>query len=122
AHLGARGRGEAARRWLRASPAPRQILATGGGVRNGFLWQLVGQQFAGEVISRSDESGVPALARNAAAAAVLAALTCDGVAGNLSVLTGAAGGGLLGPPAPGGGRDRAPPAARVPDPPRPTPP
>ena len=37
-----------------------------------------------------------ALARHAAAAAVLAGLTCDGVAGNLSLLTGASGGRLLG--------------------------
>src|SRR5262245_15832306 len=114
-HLASRAIGEAARRWLPTSPTPRQILATGGGVRNGFLWQLVGQQFAGETIGRSDEAGVPALARNAAAAAVLAALTCDGVAGNLSVLTGAAGGRLLGHLAPGDGRNWARLAAWIAD-------
>jgi anhydro-N-acetylmuramic acid kinase len=111
-HLAARAIGDAAKAWPSAS---RQVLVTGGGVRNGFLWQLVAQQFGGEGIARGDETGVPALARNAAAAAVLAALTCDGVAGNLSVLTGAAGGRLLGHFAPGDGRNWAKVAAWVAD-------
>jgi anhydro-N-acetylmuramic acid kinase len=106
-HLAACAIGAAARAWLPTTPAPRQVFATGGGVRNGFLWQLVSQQFAGEVVSRADDAGVPALARNAAGAAVLGALTCDGVAGNLAVLTGATGGRLLGHFAPGDGRNWA---------------
>jgi anhydro-N-acetylmuramic acid kinase len=105
-HLAARSIGEGVRQWLKSSEA-RQILVTGGGVRNGFLWQLLSQQFGGERIERSDEAGVPSMARNAAAAAVLAALTCDGVAGNLSALTGAAGGRLLGQITPGDGRNWA---------------
>ncbi len=56
---------------------------------------------------RADDAGVPALARNAAGAAVLAALTCDGVPGNLPVWTGAAGGRLIGHFAPGDGRNWA---------------
>jgi anhydro-N-acetylmuramic acid kinase len=91
------------------------VLVTGGGVRNGFLWQLVSQQFAGEVVARSDEAGVPALGRNAASAAALAALTCDGVAGNLAPLTGATGGRLLGHLAPGDGRNWAKVAAWLAD-------
>jgi anhydro-N-acetylmuramic acid kinase len=114
-HLAARALGDAARAWLPTLPAPRQVFATGGGVRNGFLWQLVSQQFAGEVVARADEAGVPALARKAAAAAVLAALTCDGVTGNLPVLTGATGGRLLGHIAPGDGRNWAKVAAWVAD-------
>lgn len=105
-HLIARSVGEGVRQWLPAA-ATRQILVTGGGVRNGFLWQLLGQQFGGEAIQRSDDAGVPPLARNAAGAAILAALTCDGVAGNLSVLTGAAGSRLLGHFTPGDGRNWA---------------
>jgi anhydro-N-acetylmuramic acid kinase len=112
-HLAARALGDAARVWLPATPS-RQILVTGGGVRNGFLWQLVSQQFA-EGMARSDEAGVPPLARNAAAAAVLAALACDGVAGNLSMLTGAAGGRLIGHFTPGDGRNWAKVAAWVAD-------
>ncbi|MBA4068026.1 MAG: hypothetical protein C0501_30840 [Isosphaera sp.] len=114
-HLVARAVGDAVRAWLPASPSPRQVLVTGGGTRNGFLWQLLAQQFPGEVVARADEAGVPATARNAAAAAVLAALTCDGVAGNLSVLTGAVGGRLLGHLAPGDGRNWAKVAAWVAD-------
>ena len=83
-------------------------------MRNGFLWQLLGLQFEG-VLARSDEVGVPALARTAAAAGVLAALTCDGVAGNLPLLTGASGGRLLGQFAPGDARNWARVAAWVAD-------
>ncbi len=106
---------EAARQWLPESPTPRQILISGGGVRNGFLWQLVGQQFGSEPIARSNEAGLPALARNAVAAGILAALTCDGVDGNLPHLTGAAGGRLLGQLIPGDGRNWARVAAWVAD-------
>lgn len=105
-HLAARAIGDSARRWLPVLPSGRQVLLTGGGVRNGFLWQLVAQQFP-EGIARSDGVGVDPLARNAAGAAILAALTSDGVAGNLAVLTGASGGRLLGHFAPGDGRNWA---------------
>jgi anhydro-N-acetylmuramic acid kinase len=105
-HLVARSIGEAAKRWLPVLPGLRQNLVTGGGVRNGFLWQLVAQQFP-DGIARSDEAGIAPLARNAAGSAMLAALLCDGVAGNLSALTGAAGGRLLGQFAPGDGRNWA---------------
>ena len=40
-HLVARAIGEAAKRWLPVLPGLRQDLVTGGGVRNGFLWQLM---------------------------------------------------------------------------------
>ena len=105
-HLAGRALGDGVKAWLPAASG-RQLLVSGGGVRNGFLWQLLAQQFPGETIVRSDEAGVPALARNAAASAVLAALTCDGVAGNLSALTGAAGSRLLGHFTPGDGRNWA---------------
>ena len=114
-HLAARTLGEAARRGCRPHPHRGKSSSPAAGCRNGFLWQRVGQQFAEEAIARSDEVGVPPLAANAAAAAVLAALTCDGVAGNLSVLTGAAGGRLLGHLAPGDGRNWARLAAWIAD-------
>jgi anhydro-N-acetylmuramic acid kinase len=112
-HLVARAVGDACRKWLPQANGKR-VLLTGGGVRNGFLWQLVGQQFDGK-LGRADEAGLPPLARNAAAAAVLAALTCDGVAGNLPLLTGAAGGRLVGHIAPGDGRSWARCAAWIAD-------
>jgi anhydro-N-acetylmuramic acid kinase len=101
-HLSARSVVDASKAWL--PPVPARVFATGGGARNGFLWQLLSQQF-GDALKRADEVGVPALSRNAAAAAVLAALTCDGVPGNLPPLTGATGGRLLGHLAPGDGRN-----------------
>jgi anhydro-N-acetylmuramic acid kinase len=106
-HLVARSLREAVSRWLPSSKSQAGVLLTGGGVRNGFLWQLVGQQVGSESLTRSDRVGVPALARTAAGAALLAALTCDGVAGNLATSTGAAGGRLLGHLAPGDGRNWA---------------
>ncbi len=105
-HLAARAIGDAGKLPAMQPDGPRRVLLAGGGVRNGFLWQLVAQQFGGSV-ERADVAGVPALARNAAGAAVLAALTCDGVTGNLPVLTGAAGGRLLGHISPGDGRNWA---------------
>jgi anhydro-N-acetylmuramic acid kinase len=113
-HLAARAIGAAAKNLLPPARDGREVLVTGGGARNGFLWQLVSQQ-VGEGIARSDAAGVGPLARSAAAAAVLAALTCDGVAGNLAVLTGATGGRLLGHLAPGDGRNWARVAAWVAD-------
>jgi anhydro-N-acetylmuramic acid kinase len=103
-HFAARAIGDAAKQAWPATSAARKVIVTGGGVRNGFLWQLVAQQFP-EGIARSEVVGVAPLARNAAAAGILAALTCDGVAGNLSVLTGATGGRLLGQFVPGDGRN-----------------
>jgi anhydro-N-acetylmuramic acid kinase len=114
-HLAARSIGDSVRHWLPATAGERRIIVTGGGVRNGFLWQLAAQQFGNETVMRSDEIGLPALARNAAAAAVLTALTCDGVAGNLPALTGATGSRLLGQVTPGDGRNWARAAAWLAD-------
>jgi len=111
-HLAARVIGDAAKRFVPATPAARQVIVTGGGVRNGFLWQLVAQQFP-DGIARSDFTGIPPLARNAAAAGILAALACDSVAGNLALLTGAMGGRLLGQFVPGDSRNWARVAAWV---------
>lgn len=101
-HLAARAVGDASR----AFTSPARVLLSGGGVRNGFLWQLVAKQFDGRV-ERADAAGVPALSRGAACAAVLAALLCDGVPGNLPALTGATAGRLLGHISPGDGRNWA---------------
>ena len=93
--------GTGVRAWLPAGDQTRQVYVSGGGVRNGFLWKLVAGQFSGHPVDRLDAIGVPAGARSAAAAAVLAGLTIDGVPGNLPLLTGAAGGRLIGRIIPG---------------------
>ena len=106
-HFVARGIGAGVRQWVPASAGPRGLYVSGGGVRNGFLWQLVQQQFPGEPLRRTDAVGLPALGRKAAAAAGLTAMTLDGVAGNLPLLTGAAGGRLVGRVVPGDPRNWA---------------
>lgn len=106
-HFVARGIGSNIRQFLGPTGSPRGLHVSGGGVRNGFLWQLLAQQFPGEVLRRTDDLGVPALGRNAIAAAVLGGLTLDGVAVNLPLLTGASGGRLVGRFIPGDPRNWA---------------
>lgn len=79
----------------------RSIHLSGRGTRHGLLRQLLVQQFPAESLLLTDELGVPALARKAAAAAVLAGLTLDGITGNLPFATGASGGRLIGRIIPG---------------------
>lgn len=88
-------------RFLPSDEHPHEVLLSGGGARNGLLWHLLEQQLAGLPLARTDEAGVPADARKAMAAAVLAALTLDGVPGNVPGATGAAGTRLLGSLTPG---------------------
>jgi anhydro-N-acetylmuramic acid kinase len=101
--------GDGVKQWLPAAKtgAPRRVLVSGGGVRNGFLWKLLAEQFPGAKFDRLDSVGIPPTGRSAACAAVLAALTLDGVAGNLPLLTRAAGGRLLGRIVPGDQRNWA---------------
>lgn len=100
-HFVARGVAAAVRRFLPAGVRFDRVLLTGGGVRNGFLWHLLEQQFAGSPLGRTDDIGVPAELCNAVSYGVLAALTLDGVPGNLPGTTGAAGSRLLGSVTPG---------------------
>ncbi|CAN5562460.1 anhydro-N-acetylmuramic acid kinase [soil metagenome] len=106
-HFVARCVGATVRQWFPAGDHPRSIFASGGGTRNGFLWQLLQQQFPGETLHRSDDLGVPTLARKAVAAALLCGLTLDGITSNLPQLTGATGGRLLGRIIPGDPRNWA---------------
>lgn len=98
-HFAARAIVQAVERYLPA--APERILVSGGGARNGLLWRLLEQQFAPAPMERIDRFGVAAEARKAVAFAGLAALTMDGVPGNLPASTGASGPRLLGSFTPG---------------------
>ena len=100
-HFVARGIAFAIKRFLPAGAKYDRVLLSGGGVRNGFLWQLLSQQLSGSTMSRTDDVGIPAETRKAAAYGVLAALTLDGVPGNVPGATGAAGSRLLGSLTPG---------------------
>jgi anhydro-N-acetylmuramic acid kinase len=62
---------------------------------------LLDQNLGGIPVVRTDEAGVPATAREAITSGVLAALSLDGVPGNLPSVTGAAGSRLLGSLTPG---------------------
>jgi anhydro-N-acetylmuramic acid kinase len=94
---------DAARRFLpREELGEQVVLLSGGGTRNGLLWRLLEQQLSGgRALERTDAAGVPWHARKALAAAVLAALTVDGVPANMPQTTGAAGSRLLGSLTPG---------------------
>ncbi|MGH9676332.1 MAG: anhydro-N-acetylmuramic acid kinase, partial [Candidatus Acidiferrum sp.] len=78
-----------------------RVLLSGRGVRNGLLWHLLEQNLPNMKLFRTDEFGVPAGSRQAMGFALLAALTMDGVPGNLPAATGAAGSRLLGCITPG---------------------
>jgi anhydro-N-acetylmuramic acid kinase len=106
-HFVARCVGVGCEQWLPPAGAERRVFVSGGGTRNGFLWKLLGQQFPGQPVGRLDELDVPATARTAAGGAVLTALALDGVAANLPLVTGAAGGRLIGRFIPGDPRNWA---------------
>lgn len=98
-HFVARSIATALRRFV-PSP-PTRVLLSGGGIRNGFLWQLLTQQFTGVPLEKTDVYGVPAHMRKALASAGLAALIVDNVPANLPPVTGASGTRLLGSITPG---------------------
>jgi anhydro-N-acetylmuramic acid kinase len=79
-----------------------RILLSGGGTRNGLLRRLLEHQLSdAQVLELIDAAGVPWHSRKAVAAALLAALTLDGVPANLCQTTGASGSRLLGSFTPG---------------------
>jgi anhydro-N-acetylmuramic acid kinase len=100
-HFVAQGITTSLRRFLPAGKLPDRVLLSGGGVRNGLLWQLLAQQLGGVPLDRTDSFAVPAEARKALTFGVLAALTLDGVAANVPSATGAAGSRVLGSLTPG---------------------
>jgi anhydro-N-acetylmuramic acid kinase len=100
-HLVARCASSACRRSLGNCWPPDRVILSGGGTRNGLLWRLLEQQLSGVALEKSDAHGVPADSREAVGSAILAALTVDGVAGNLPSATGASGSRLLGSLTPG---------------------
>jgi anhydro-N-acetylmuramic acid kinase len=100
-HFVARCLTSAVHRFLPAPRRPYRFLLSGGGVRNGLLWQLLAHQLGEGALTRTDEVGVPASARKAVNFALLAALTLDGVPANVPSATGAAGSRLLGSLTPG---------------------
>ncbi len=106
-HLVARSIGDAVREHLPtvAETAATEIFVSGGGVRNGFIWQRLQLEFPEQPLKRTDDLGIPSLMRNATATAVIAGLSADGVCANLPLLTGASGARLVGRFTPGDPRN-----------------
>jgi anhydro-N-acetylmuramic acid kinase len=100
-HFVARSVATALRRFLPESSATDRIYISGEGARNGLLWRLLEERLTRTPLHKIDELGIAAEALKATSVAVLAALTVDGVAGNLPAATGAAGSRLLGSLTPG---------------------
>lgn len=100
AHFVARSIIDSLRRFLPGAKIDRALLS-GGGARNGLLWHLLEQYFAPMPLELTDEVGVASAARKAMGFGMLAALTVDGVAGNLPSATGAVASRLLGSLTPG---------------------
>jgi anhydro-N-acetylmuramic acid kinase len=98
-HFVARGLAGAVQRYVPAEFD--RVLLSGGGVRNGLLLALLEKGLPGVPLGRTDEAGVPAELRKPLSFGVLAALTLDGVPGNVPTATGAAGARLLGSLTPG---------------------
>ena len=100
-HFVAGGITRALTRFLPRHPGPRRVLLSGGGTRNGLLWHLLEQELTGMTLEKTDQYGIPAEVRKPLSFGLLAALTIDGVPGNLPSATGAAGARLLGSLTPG---------------------
>jgi anhydro-N-acetylmuramic acid kinase len=100
-HFVAHSIAQSLRKFLFDHEMPDRLLVSGGGTRNGLLWRLLEQQLAGLPMTRTDDIGIPSDARKATASAVLAALTIDGVPGNIPAATGASVPRLLGSITPG---------------------
>jgi anhydro-N-acetylmuramic acid kinase len=80
---------------------PQRVLLSGGGVRNGLLWQLLEQHLQGVPLCTIEQFGIPVRTRKAVGFGGLAALLLDGVPANLMSVTGASGSRLLGALTPG---------------------
>jgi anhydro-N-acetylmuramic acid kinase len=100
-HFVARAITDSLERFLPQGRRIDRVLLSGGGARNGLLWRLLERYFATTPIERTDSAGVPSEVRKALSFGMLAALTVDGVPGNVPSATGAAGPRLLGSLTPG---------------------
>jgi anhydro-N-acetylmuramic acid kinase len=92
---------EALERWLPPRNAIDEVLVSGGGSLNGLLWKLLTDRLAPLPVARTDRAGIPAEARQAIHAALLAYCVGDNLPGNLPRLSGAAGPRILGHLTPG---------------------
>ena len=83
----------AIRRW---APGTAEVIAAGGGVKNGYVMRRLAQELPGVAIRTSAEFGLEPQAKEAVAFALLSWLSWFGLAGNVSAATGAKGARVLG--------------------------
>ncbi|MCX6361119.1 MAG: anhydro-N-acetylmuramic acid kinase [Armatimonadetes bacterium] len=102
--LTARSIADAYRRWLPGFGAGAQVVACGGGARNPSLMACLRRNLDTSVVTTSDALGIDASTKEAAAFAVLGALTLWGLPGNVPTATGASGPAILGSVTPGARR------------------
>ncbi|MFF8841331.1 anhydro-N-acetylmuramic acid kinase [Streptomyces sp. NPDC015127] len=86
-----------------------EVIASGGGTRNPVLMAMLRAELAGIRLCTSDELGLPSVAKEAYAFAVLGFLTVHGLPGSLPSCTGARAARVLGSVTPGSGPLRLPP-------------
>jgi len=80
-----------------------EVLAAGGGIRNPVLMHLLKRELDGIPLLSTDELGLPSVAKEAYAFAVLGFLTVNGLAGTVPTCTGARHPSILGSITPGRG-------------------
>ena len=80
-----------------------EVIAAGGGIRNPVLMQLLKRELGGIPLLSTDELGLPSVAKEAYAFAVLGFLTVNGLAGTVPSCTGARHASVLGSITPGRG-------------------
>ena len=100
-HFLARSLKESLHRFLPSRRMISEVVTSGGGVRNGFLWKLIGDGMEETPILRSDDLGVPSAVLGAAHAALWAYLAMENLPGNVPALTGATSPRVLGTIIPG---------------------
>ncbi len=88
--------GEAILDLARRKGRPARLLVAGGGVRNPVLMERLRSVLGSLPMATTEACGVPEAAREAAAFAILADRTLDGLAGNVPAVTGARGPRVLG--------------------------
>ncbi|GHH94112.1 anhydro-N-acetylmuramic acid kinase [Streptomyces capillispiralis] len=92
-----------------------EVVASGGGIRNPTLMDMLRTELRGTALRTSDDLGLPSAAKEAHAFAVLGYLTVQGLAGTVPSCTGARHPRVLGSITPGARALRLPePAARPP--------
>ncbi|MBU3063607.1 anhydro-N-acetylmuramic acid kinase [Nocardia sp. NEAU-G5] len=81
--------------------APTEVIASGGGTRNPVLMSMLADRLPAARLLTSDQLGLPSVAKEATAFAVLGFLTAHGLPGNAPTCTGAARPVMLGSITPG---------------------